>query len=283
MSHFRHCPKHRKPLPCAHCALAAKSAQVEPAPVVTVVPPHDADAKPVHPSAIPPDIRKKITESLASAPNVVSDQRKTLLVADTSEGTKTVKATEDIDSTVDDTAEKIVRGRTKKSADALITQKSNKQPAYLKSVTHAVVHNPASKEAPFGYDDNDRPIGVPVGKPYVKPVQTGTVEHVERGPLCKCNRPLCRYCHPENIARTGVLASLMHDYDQIEVRSLNEAELRRQFGLPEFNPTVKTDTSKFVHYPTLLSLKRESWLNFWMSRYLSMFLPKPTPHKSTKY
>ena len=27
-SHFRHCPKHRKPLPCPHCALVAKSAPV---------------------------------------------------------------------------------------------------------------------------------------------------------------------------------------------------------------------------------------------------------------
>jgi len=27
IGHFRHCPKHRKPLPCAHCALAAKAAQ----------------------------------------------------------------------------------------------------------------------------------------------------------------------------------------------------------------------------------------------------------------
>src|SRR6267142_6091431 len=33
-SHFRNCPKHRKPLPCSHCALAAKSAQ---APAIAVM------------------------------------------------------------------------------------------------------------------------------------------------------------------------------------------------------------------------------------------------------
>lgn len=40
-SHLRHCPKHRKPLPCPHCALTVKSAQTavallepEPAPVI---------------------------------------------------------------------------------------------------------------------------------------------------------------------------------------------------------------------------------------------------------
>jgi hypothetical protein len=34
-SHLRHCPKHRKPLPCAHCALVAKPAS----PVVAVIEP----------------------------------------------------------------------------------------------------------------------------------------------------------------------------------------------------------------------------------------------------
>lgn len=46
-SHLRHCPKHRKPLPCTHCALAAKPAQTAvavlepesvPVPVLTPAP-----------------------------------------------------------------------------------------------------------------------------------------------------------------------------------------------------------------------------------------------------
>lgn len=36
----------KKPLPCAHCALAAKPVQA-PEPEVTIVSPHEADAKPV--------------------------------------------------------------------------------------------------------------------------------------------------------------------------------------------------------------------------------------------
>jgi hypothetical protein len=229
-------------------------------PPITVIPPHDADAKPVPSSAVPADVRKQIAESLASAPKVVSDRGTALFVADTGGGTKTVKESDDIDSAVDDAAESIVRGakESKRSSDALITQKSNKQPAYLKSVSHPVVHNPANKEAPYGYDDNDRPIGVPVGNPYVKPVQTGTVERGERGPLCSCNQLLCRYCHPENIARTKVLESLMHDYDQVEVTSsVSEASLRRLWGLPNYTPTVKIDPlNEFIYYPELLGVTR---------------------------
>jgi hypothetical protein len=37
------------------------------------------------------------------------------------------------------------------------------QPAYLKSVSHAVFENPSTPETPFGRDANDRPIGIPVG------------------------------------------------------------------------------------------------------------------------
>jgi hypothetical protein len=33
-AHLRHCPKHRKPLPCTHCALVAKPAQIPPTAVV---------------------------------------------------------------------------------------------------------------------------------------------------------------------------------------------------------------------------------------------------------
>src|SRR5258708_36165164 len=49
-NHLRHCPKHKKPLPCAHCALAAKPAQVpavavmelEPEPEILPEPPKSA-------------------------------------------------------------------------------------------------------------------------------------------------------------------------------------------------------------------------------------------------
>jgi hypothetical protein len=51
-SHLRHCPKHRKPLPCSHCALAAKPAPVvpatetpEPAPAL-VIPTHKKMGRP---------------------------------------------------------------------------------------------------------------------------------------------------------------------------------------------------------------------------------------------
>jgi hypothetical protein len=277
-NHLRHCPKHRKPLPCVHCALTAKPAQapspvavavlepesalVTPAvkvPPITVIPPHEADAKPVPPSAISPDIRKKIAESLASKPNVISDQRTTVLVADTSDGTKTIRATGDVDSAVDGAAEKVVRkSKTKQKKDndrLLVTPTPKKQPAYLKSVAQPIVPS-ADPKAPYGRDENDRPIGVPVGKTYIKPVQTGTIE--SRPALCNCNHQMCRYCHPENIARTTVLADITNIYDRLEIKSaVSEATLRRQFGLPEFTSASKsTKTHEFIYYPALLGLSR---------------------------
>jgi len=264
------CPKHNKPYPCGRCrienaqkpaqapavdVIEPESAPVTPAvkvPPITVIPPHKADAKPVPRSAITPEVRKEIEESLASKPNVISDQRTTVLVADTSEGTKTVKAKDNVDSAVDDAAEKIVR----KTGDKLLASSATtkKQPAYLKSVTQPIVPS-SDPEAPYGRDENDRPIGVPVGKPYVKPVQTGTVEL--RPALCNCNHQMCRYCHPENIKQTRVLADLMHNYDRVEIKSVSEEELRRQFGLPEFTVASKsTKTHEFIYYPALLELSR---------------------------
>lgn len=37
-NHLRHCPRHRRPLPCAHCALAQKAAQTPPAVIAAVDP-----------------------------------------------------------------------------------------------------------------------------------------------------------------------------------------------------------------------------------------------------
>src|SRR5258708_38312387 len=51
-NHLRHCPKHRKPLPCAHCALTAKPAHAttpdadEPPAPVPAVQPTKSDPKP---------------------------------------------------------------------------------------------------------------------------------------------------------------------------------------------------------------------------------------------
>lgn len=241
--HFRHCPKHRKPLPCAHCAL------------IMTIPPHNADAKTVRPFDIPEDIKKKIAESLAAAPTVVSDR---------------VEAIDDIEL-VDDVAEKIVRGSRGRGPGAKksTVQKSNalikhdlpkKQPTYLKSVAHHVVPS-TNPDAPFGYDDSDRPIGVPVGKHYVKPVQTGTVD-TPTGP-CKCNQILCRHCHPENNVQTATLKG-RHNGGRLEivvnVISEPEAALRRLCGEQIPNSTLILKPSKhhyeFVDYVKMFQLTR---------------------------
>jgi hypothetical protein len=266
-NHLRHCPKHRKRLPCAHCALTAKPTQAPPSvavavmdpeptptvkpvqvPPITIIPPHAADAKPVPQSAIPPDIRKKITESLSSKPNVISDQRTTILVVDTSEGTKTVKATDDVDSAVDDAAEKIVRETEKKTADRLAKPVEKKQPAYIKSVAHPVVPS-ADPEAPYGRDKNDKPI-LPgrsdqqilndlLGKEFLAHRDVELCEH-------KADRKYCLLCGTTNFKTVPV-----------EPMDLEE-QLRSLFGLTATTVSTSgpTERKKFAYYPEILGITR---------------------------
>ena len=133
-SHLRHCPKHRKPLPCPHCKLAAKSAQTPP---VTVVQPHKADARPALRSAITPEIREQIEDSLAPAPQI----EKTILTEqiESSRGLKTVSVQEDRVPDVDSIAENTDKTRTKKIRVLTPPKRAAKQPVYLTSVAHPVV------------------------------------------------------------------------------------------------------------------------------------------------
>lgn len=87
-------------------------------------------------------------------------------------------------------------------AAPFFTPEPTRIPNFLKTVPSPVVrtNNPA---APYGYDENDRPIGIYVGKPYVRPELTAIVE-TPTGP-CKCDSPLCKHCHPENIVQTEVI------------------------------------------------------------------------------
>jgi len=125
---------------------------------------------------------------------------KHIIEAETSAGTRVAKTKNEIDA--DDLRD--VADRSKPAKRTPVDERP-KQPAYLKSVAQPVVYNPANKEAPFGYDDNDRPIGVPVGKPYVKPelkaIQDSKViqERPSNGLPCGgCGNDLCKHCHPEN-------------------------------------------------------------------------------------
>jgi hypothetical protein len=251
-------------------AKPAQAPELSPEFPITVVPPHRADAKLVSRSAVRQDIRDKIEDSLASTPNVVGVPRPLLIEADTSEGTKTVRTTsDDIDSAVDDAAEDITRGTDPKrtSHRLLATQKTKKQPAYLKTVAQPVIPS-TDPDAPYGRDDNDRPIGVPVGRPYVKPVQTGAVEHIDRRLVCNCGETLCMYCHPENIVKSDVLGSITrceHDRTWKYCLLCNRTAKPRIEGFDTWVANILqgrltavavTESKKFLYWPEILGITR---------------------------
>jgi hypothetical protein len=126
-------------------------------------------------------------------------------------------------------------------------------PFGLKSVAHPVIES-SNPNAPFGFDENDRPIGMPVGRPSVRPVQTGTVER-PKGP-CKCGRLLCRYCHPEFIAQTEVLRVSPVAQSDVEDVATSLAWLHA-FGPPT---TVPTKFAKFIFFPEVLGITRRNLL-----------------------
>jgi hypothetical protein len=151
----RLCLKHSKPFPCGKCRIenAQKPAQVPP---VTVIPQHKADARPVPRTAITPEIRKKIKESLASAPGnekaVVTQQ------VETSKGLETVHAQEDRVPDAESIAERTdATQEINTRLPAQPRRKPAKQPAYLKSVAHPVVAS-SDPDAPYGRDENGKPI-----------------------------------------------------------------------------------------------------------------------------
>ena len=259
-SHLRHCPKHRKPLPCAHCALTAKPAPetLEPASVpevrITRCEPGKANAKSVPRSMISAEVRRAIDSSLSAVPakNASVIQLETV---ETSTGTKTLAAAENGVLDIDDAAE---QGFTDKNRQkntrlpAASKREPAKQPAYLKSVAQPLVPstNPA---APYGFDDNDRPIGVFVPKPSLVPSY-----------LPKSNEPAKPHKFSKSNLRAGSLAPGGHNGGRLEqfvrVISESEATLRRLFGERIPDGTIVFKPSKrhheFVDYRKMFQLTR---------------------------
>jgi hypothetical protein len=292
ITRFRFCSKHTKPrpqpLPCKFCEMIAqKPAQAqtpeivaEPAqtPAITVIPPHKADAKPVPRSAISPEVRKKIEESLASAPKtkdaiaIVSEQ------VETSKGLKTLSAREDGVLDADDAAEKTDKTRKKNTRlPAQPKKQPTKQPGYLKSVTHSVIRllNEDGTLKSYGRDENDRPI-VPGRSDQELAISLRDKEFLQPGhaaqeppsgsrPCGDCGQDLCKHCHPENVAQVHELLRPRTNRVDSETspESNLEENLRRQFGIPPVSTPVLTaprPTFKFHFYPEILSKTRKQLL-----------------------
>lgn len=220
---------------------------------------------------VPAEIKSWAKESSSSQPNtapILSISEEQPEEMETSGGTKTIGANADID----DAAEEIGNDRNKRhDAPVTVPVDRPKQPAYLKSVAQPGVYNPANKEAPYGYDDLDRPIGVPVGRPYAKP-EVKAIQEQPSGdlPCGGCGNDLCRHCHPEKAVKTDVLRSLTErpqtsadDSPNPDTTDLEE-NLRRQLGVPKpqsFRFVTSPKKKPFDYYPEILDITRKQLLD----------------------
>jgi hypothetical protein len=184
---------------------------------------------------IPPEIESWAKESSSTQTNItpilsISEEQPD--EAETSEGTQTVCANADIDDAAD------VTDRNRHNP-AVVSIEQAKRPRYLKSVPQPVIptNNP---DAPFGYDDNDRPIGVPVGKPYVKPELKAIVERPSVDLLSRATRV------PETEPETKPVTVDL------------EENARRFFGITAFiPPTTPKPKKPFDYYPEILGITRK--------------------------
>ena len=276
-------------LPCPHsgCAFArtiGETLTAYPPGTVGQCPPGTANAKlntvrggpAINRRDLPEAVTNTIEDSLASAPSerlLVMVKDKTTEV-ETSQGLMTVK----IETDVDDAADEIKRGEKTKQNKATKKDKvvavpeavplqaerapvapattETKVPRYLKTVPAPAIpsSNPA---APYGYDENDRPIGVPtsLGLGLAAPVK------------CECKLDTCSRCNPGPINRPNVHVKEAEDrkfanqtFIERPVVSESEAELRKQWGIDVdvkeiFKPSKRH--YEFVDYAALFGLSRQ--------------------------
>jgi hypothetical protein len=214
---------------------------------VTVVPPAAAKAKPAPRPAITPAIRRQIEDSLASAPGI--EQAVVTQQVESSKGLETVSAREDGLPEIDDIAEQTDKARKQNTRLPAQPKKiSTKQPAYLKSVAHPVVQS-ADPEAPWGRDENNRPILLGrsdqalasdlLSKKFLGP---GTCPH-------KHNPEYCIQCKTNYKTATEQTATDQTCRAGLE---LIEEALRRKRVMK--SPVIETDT--FDYFPEILEITR---------------------------
>jgi len=145
-----------------------------------------------------------------------------------------------------------------------------KQPRYLKSVPQHVVpsNNP---KAPWGFDENNNPIGMPVPKPSMVRSYVFAQPQPDRprdpSKVCGgCGQRLCRYCHPENNIQTDVLRgapvtrALSSEVVEALCKKFREGSIdyASKSQTVSENETVPSPlVAPLIHYPTMfhLSLK----------------------------
>jgi|SRR5579859_2373217 len=216
--HLRHCPRHRKPLPCAHCALAAKPAVMEPEEIPVVRPAHTVE----------------VETSVGSLRVAVETD------SEDSADRATEKAFEKMDE-----AERLGLNpkTTVRKGSVPEAPLSQRLPSYLKSVAHPVIPS-ADPEAPFGRDENDRPI-LPGRSDQQLASDLLNKEFLAAG-VCphKANPKYCLLCGTTNYTAAPA--------EPVDL----EAQLRRLLGINDVVPHVERNGKKFDYFPEILGITR---------------------------
>jgi len=254
-SHLRHCPKHKKPLPCSHCALTVKciacDRQTPNLGTKLCASPDCIEAR---------EQRKKLAvmgmdqAEKTAVPNP-SELRKPKVEIETSVGSVRTNA-EDSDRATEQVFEKDAENRserdkkkttrTKKLVPAVPVPEaplSQRVPAFLKSIAIPVVPS-ADPEAPFGRDAHYRPI-LPGRSDQEIVDELKAKDFLAAGTCPHKSRPdYCLLCGTSKFTIT-----------RAEPLDLEE-RLRQMFGIPVQSKAVRIEREQFNYFPQILGITR---------------------------
>jgi hypothetical protein len=159
--------------------------------------------------------------------------------------------------------------RIKNSLDK--PKEGRRQPSYMKSVPYPLVENPANRAAPFGYDDNDRPI-----LPPSNPLPYTVVIRPQPEPECTNDRHngTCAACQEAHRAENELREARERVARRAELSAQERRERERAAQRPHYSPPVEVKESKFICLRELLGISYDEILS-WFPRVLRKKIEVP--------
>lgn len=165
----RFCPKHSKPYPCGKCRIESAARPPQRPPAAVAVLPETINIEDSHAaSSQEPELTVKFHCPVCDKTFYDAKPELYDLVSccECSAELKVIKlrplklaSLDDEAKDKKDAVEELKQEKfERRSGSAVSAPAKGKQPAYLKSAAHPVVPNPASKDAPYGYDDKGQAI-----------------------------------------------------------------------------------------------------------------------------